>query len=605
MTGTVETLENILSPDLKAVRLTEKYLEYDMLRNIERKNWEEISRYVYATDTTQTTNSSLPWKNKTTIPKICQIADNLEANYMLSLFPKEKSIFFQANESDSNSRAKRDSICNYISASIDQPYFKPELRKLIKDYIHLGNAFATVEWRDDRVEQKDKTQTGYIGPVIRRISPLDIVFNPTAEDFTAAPKFIRSVISMGELRKYMDSVSNTENKERLDELYEYLKDVRFQARTFDGNWAERDRMYQMEGFTSYRAYLQSNYCEVLTFYGDYYDPYTNEFQKNRVVTIVDRNKLIEDKPNPSFFGFAPIFHVGWRDRPDNLWAQSPLANLIGMQYRIDHIENMKADIFDLVTYPVQKIKGFVEDFTWQPGEKIFVSEEGDVELLQPAVQVLQANMEIQQLEDKMELMSGSPKEAMGFRTPGEKTKYEVQSLENAAARIFQNKITQFEELLLEPLLNAMLELAQRNMSSATTIRVFDNDFNFATFQTLTVEDITGAGRIKPIAARHFAEQSQMVQNLTGLANSNLWPMVQPHYSGLVLAKLFEEIFDLKQYKVMTPYIGIAEQAEGQRQVQAMQEQLSKETMTASGMGEDFDMETALSQSQPLPNNVQG
>lgn len=605
MTGTVETLENILSPDLKAVRLTEKYLEYDMLRNIERKNWEEISRYVYATDTTQTTNSSLPWKNKTTIPKICQIADNLEANYMLSLFPKEKSIFFQANESDSNSRAKRDSICNYISAAIDQPYFKPELRKLIKDYIHLGNAFATVEWRDDRVEQKDKTQTGYIGPVIRRISPLDIVFNPTAEDFTAAPKFIRSVISMGELRKYMDSVSNTENKERLDELYEYLKDVRFQARTFDGNWAERDRMYQMEGFTSYRAYLQSNYCEVLTFYGDYYDPYTNEFQKNRVVTIVDRNKLIEDKPNPSFFGFAPIFHVGWRDRPDNLWAQSPLANLIGMQYRIDHIENMKADIFDLVTYPVQKIKGFVEDFTWQPGEKIFVSEEGDVELLQPAVQVLQANMEIQQLEDKMELMSGSPKEAMGFRTPGEKTKYEVQSLENAAARIFQNKITQFEELLLEPLLNAMLELAQRNMSSATTIRVFDNDFNFATFQTLTVEDITGAGRIKPIAARHFAEQSQMVQNLTGLANSNLWPMVQPHYSGLVLAKLFEEIFDLKQYKVMTPYIGIAEQAEGQRQVQAMQEQLSKETMTASGMGEDFDMETALSQSQPLPNNVQG
>jgi hypothetical protein len=54
----------------------------------------------------------------------------------------------------------------------------------------------------------------------------------------------------------------------------------------------------------------------------------------------------------------------------------------------------------------------------------------------------------------------------------------------------------------------------------------------ATFQTLTVEDITGVGRIKPIAARHFAEQAELVQNLTSLAGSNLWPTVQPHFSGV-------------------------------------------------------------------------
>jgi hypothetical protein len=33
----------------------------------------------------------------------------------------------------------------------------------------------------------------------------------------------------------------------------------------------------------------------------------------------------------------------------------------------------------------------------------------------------------------MEEMAGAPKEAMGFRSPGEKTKYEVQRLESAAS----------------------------------------------------------------------------------------------------------------------------------------------------------------------------
>jgi len=65
-----------------------------------------------------------------------------------------------------------------------------------------------------------------------------------------------------------------------------------------------------------------------------------------------------------------------------------------MQYRMDHVENMKADIWDLVTYPVQMVTGFVEDYTWQPGEKIFASDEGKVELVQPEVQIMQSNMEI-------------------------------------------------------------------------------------------------------------------------------------------------------------------------------------------------------------------
>jgi hypothetical protein len=119
--------------------------------------------------------------------------------------------------------------------------------------------------------------------------------------------------------------------------------------------------------------------------------------------------------------------------------------------------------------------------------------------------------------------------------------------------------------------------------------VFNDEFQTTTFQSLTVDDITGVGRIKAIGARHFAEQAELVQNITALTGSGLWPVVQPHFSGIILAKILESTFDLKDYKVVTPYIQLAEQADAQRYIQAMQEQLHQEAGTATGMGEDFDV----------------
>jgi len=599
MTGKVLELENILSKDLLATRLTERWVAWDTLRNIKKTDWEEIRRYVYATDTTQTTNNQLPWKNKTTVPKLCQIRDNLYSNYTATLFPQRKWLIWEANEKDANSVEKRDAITNYMAWVISQESFKHEIDKLILDYIDFGNCFATVTWEDQRVEQVNKTQAGYIGPVVRRISPLDIVFNPTADNFLSSPKIVRSIISMGELRELLQRMSNDDNREEYEGLYNYLKDIRFQARTFQGDWIQRDHLYAMDGFTSYRAYLLSEFVEILTFYGDWYDPINDKFEKNRVITVIDRHKLINNKPNPSFFGYPPIFHSPWRKKQDNLWGMGPLDNLIGMQYRMDHLENLRADVVDFGTYPIQKVKGFVEDFVWQPGEKIFVSDEGDVEIMAPDVSLANVDSEFMTKERLMEEMAGAPREAMGFRTPGEKTKYEVQRLENAAARLFQNKIKQFEEQIVEPTLNAMLELARRNLTGTTVIKVFNDEFKTASFQSLTVEDITGIGRIRPVAARHFAEQAEMIQNLTNLTNSGLWPTVQPHFSGVKLAKILENTFDLEDYEVVLPFVGLTEQAEGQKMVQALEEQLHQSTMTATGQGNDFDM-SAVGASQGSP-----
>jgi hypothetical protein len=210
----------------------------------------------------------------------------------------------------------------------------------------------------------------------------------------------------------------------------------------------------------------------------------------------------------------------------------PLDNLVGLQHRIDHLENAKADAFDMILHPVMKINGYVEDFDYGPGERIYAGEEGDVNFMQPDVTFLNADTQIQMYEQKMEEMAGAPKQAVGFRTPGEKTAYEVQTLENGANRVFINKISHFEAVFLEPLMNDMLELARRNLNESDTIRVLDESTQAVTFAKITKEDITARGKIKPIGARHFAQNAQIVQNFTQFANS---PIGQDQPLWLTLA----------------------------------------------------------------------
>lgn len=597
MPGNTVDIRDIIIEDQLGTTIARMFHTWDMLRQPKVRAWEELRRYVYATDTTTTTNSKLPWKNKTTVPKLCQIRDNLNANYMAVLFPKRKNnITWEADDEASNDKDKKDAITSYMTWATQQPSFKNEVGKLVLDYIDYGNCFAMPVWEDQRVELPDRTQVGYVGPALKRISPLDIVFNPIASSFEKSPKIIRSLISLGEVKDLLTRMSTPENVEEYVRLWDYLRSIRNNTqRISGGNLRTYDDFYNVDGFTNYQMYLQSNYVELLTFYGDIYDQKTDIFYKNAQIMVVDRHKIIGIKPNESLFGYPPIFHVGWRTRQDNLWAMGPLDNLIGLQYRIDHVENLKADVFDLLTFPPLKVKGYVEDFEWGPFERIICHDQGDVELLVPPFQVLQANTEIAAYQQQMEEMAGSPKEAMGFRSPGEKTAYEVQRMENAAGRIFNNKSSQFEEQGIEKWMNGMLEVSRRNMSGVQSISVFDDEFKIQTFMELTPNDITGMGRIKPIAARHFAERSEMVQNLNNFFTSAIGqdPDIKTHYSSIKLARMFEEILDLQDYKLVTPYIRLAEHADAQRLAQAAAEQVMIEAGTPAGIRpDDYDHELA-------------
>lgn len=588
MAGKVLQLEDLISEDQLGCQIATKFQEWDDARNPKKAQWQELYQYIYATDTRTTSNATLPWKNSTTTPKLTQIRDNLHANYMASMFPRRRYIKWEGSSREDQTKEKVRAVTAYTEYMINYPGFKDTVSRLVLDYIDFGNVFAGVDWLDERVDNGTKIQSGYHGPVIQRYSPYDIVMNPVAPDFYRAPKIVRSIVSLGEVEEYLQRLStNDGERAAYEELFKYLIDIRGTASSFKGNISVRNKLYSIDGFGSYQQYLTSGQVEVLTFYGDFYDVNSGQFLKNHIIQVVDRHKIIRNAPNPSDIGTPPIFHSGWRLRQDNLWAMGPLDNIVGMQYRLDHIENLKADFFDIVYAPPLKISGYVEDFKWAPFEKIHVGDEGDVELMSPQINPLQANFELDRLENQMEQMVGAPKEAMGFRTPGEKTAYEVQRLENAAARIFQNKIAQFEEQILEPLLNAMLELARRKMDD-TTVRVLNDDTMAVTFRNITADDLAGSGRLRPIAARHFAEVAERVQNITTFYSTGPGadPEVRQHISSIETAKLFEELLDLSEFHLVEPYIRLTEQAEGQQMAGQLEEDTLMGMATPSGLTPD-------------------
>lgn len=550
---------------------------YNTNRHEKIADWKELRNYIFATDTTTTTNKSLPWKNSTTLPKLCQIRDNLHSNYISALFPNDDWLKWEAYTRKDGSKDKVRSIEAYMSNKAREGGFKTEISKLLYDYIDYGNVFCTVDfeasYREDMMGNK---VPDYIGPKIRRISPMDIVFNPLASSFKDSFKVVRSLRNLGELQLMAeDEPDNMYLKQALanrDKLYKHMN--AYGIEEFD-----KAEGMQVDGFGNYQDYLRSNYVEFLEFYGDIHDTDTGRVTRGRVVTVIDRMWVIRNVPIPNWLGHAPIYHTGWRLRPDNLWAMGPLDNLVGMQYRIDHLENLKADAMDLAVLPPLVIAGEVEEFTYAPGEEIHIDENGSVtELGRGAQWVIQADNAISILEQRMEMYAGAPREAMGIRTAGEKTAFEVQQLATAAGRIFQEKITNFEIEILEKALNAMLEVAKRNLDKTDVVRVIDDDIGAQVFLEITRDDITASGKLRPIGARHFAAQAQLVQNLTSLSNTQIWAQVSPHMSSKNMAKLIENVLNLDRYSLFTPNVAVFEQQETQRLVNQVQEDLQVESM---------------------------
>lgn len=574
----VVQLNNLLNQDKDALAtgLTQKYVSW----RTQRQGWEaekkELRNYIFATSTRTTTNSSLPWRNNTTIPKICQIRDNLHANYLDAVFPNDDWLIWEGDDEESVAKDKRRIIEQYIRNKAKKSGFREEISKCLNDYIEYGMALGEVIWVNEShyEAELDQDVPTYIGPKFLRISPWDHYFNPSATHYNKTPKFTRILKNIGELKKEL----KTRPDLQFDPVvFQKIIDRRRSIHAYSWEDVNKAEGYYADGFGSLSEYLGSGVVELLEFEGDIYDEREDVLLENRIITIADGHYILRNIPNPNWFGTDNKHMVAWRDRPDNLYGMGPLDNLVGMQYRVDHLENFKADAMDQTILPPKKIIGDVEPFVWAPGANIHIPDrDGDVIPMPPNPAVFQVNTEIGFLLELMEEMAGAPKQAMGIRTPGEKTAFEVQSLDNAAGRIFHSKTNKFEVEFMEPILNLMLEVSRRNLDVADTLKIVDDDFGASTFISITKDDITATGKLRPMGARHFAARAQLMQNLNGIFNGAIGQLVAPDTSRKAMTKLVEEVMGLTRYQLFKDNIAIQEQAETARLSQQAQADIQNE-----------------------------
>lgn len=578
MAGKVAVIQSILNQDNLAKQLAMLYNRWYLQRTEKEGEWRELRNYLFATDTTKTTNSKLPWRNKTTLPKLTQIRDNLHANYMDALFPNDNWLRWEGHSANASVKAKRDAIEAYMKNKLRGGGFRETIAKCLFDYIDYGNVFGEAIWVTEKhIDPATGEEVAtYIGPKVLRISPWDHIFNPTAATYKESPKFTRYVKTLGELKKDI----KTRPELRFDEAaFAKATDLRKNISNFKMEDVNKALGFTIDGFGSMQEYYQSGLIELLEFEGDIYDEDTDELLESRIITIVDRSYVIRNEMNPSWLGRDNKSHVGWRERPDNLYAMGPLDNLVGLQYRVDHLENLKADALDQTILPPKAIIGDVDPFEWGPNANIHLPEDGKIEILAPNPAAFQVNNEIAVLLAYMEEMAGAPREAMGIRTPGEKTAFEVSELRNAAGRLFQHKVNKFEIEFLEPLLNTMLELSKRNMATSDVVRVMDDDLGVSEFINITKEDITSEGKLRPIGARHYAARAQLIQNMLGIFNSPIGGMIAPHISSKRLAKMVEDYMGFEQFDFISDNAAVFEQAETQRLINQVGQSLETEQAT--------------------------
>lgn len=570
-----------LEPNALATQIAAIYWQWESGRRTWLNRVREVVQYVYATSTKETSNVVNPWSHTTVVPKLTQIHDNLGTNYASAMFSRREFFTFEPATQDDASFQKRTAIVNYLATKHDYNDFFPVMKRLLDDWVQTGNCFCKVEYVVEKELDFDGTEfVSYQGPRVVRISPYDIVFDPTVAQFKDSPKIVREVITRGELIRRTESPEGKDydptEVQRIKDFYQVISAMR----EADIN---RNIQMQMDGFTTPSIYFRSGRVELLHFIGDIYDANTQTLHKSKHITIVDRRYILQNVDLADYQGFGRIYHAGWRRRPDNLWAMGPLENLVGMQYLINHLENARADGFDQMLSPDRMIVGNVEIEMDGPNRNYYIDDQGGkVENISPDPSVLQADNQIKYKEAQMEMYAGAPKEAMGIRTPGEKTAFEVQSLENASGRLFQTKLEDFEMDMVEQVLAGELEVAVRNLNTSDVVKVLDKDYGVTAFLSITKDDLTAKGKLKPRGSQHYAKRAMLVQELQSFESVlHGDPAMAVHFPAQARAEVWNEALGFDQYKLYQPFGQIAENVKLQQYQHIAASQMDQ--TTAAGM----------------------
>lgn len=572
-----------------ASSIYDTWLQWKGARTEAEARWTETKKYVFATSTRDTTNAKNPWSNTTHRPKLYNIYNNLLVNTDFSLFPHRDWLEFVGNDDEANTKAKREAALAYLNTKHRLSNFRKVIRDLINDWILYGNCFGTVEYVTETTTDPltGEPTAAYVGPRVVRYSPYDVVMNPKAVDSQHTPYIVRSRTTIGELERAA--------MERPDLGYdssviEMMKENRIKLAHMEED-GELNESFIPDGFGASSDYYISGHATIYEFFGDLYDQESGTLLKNYVITVADGQHILRKEPLGNYTGRPLIFHCVWKQRPDNLWGYGPLENLVGLQYRINHLENAKSDAFDDMLDPDIVIQGDVEVEKVGAATHYFVPEGGNVRYLAPDTTVLNADFQIQELEAAMELYANAPREALGIRSPGEKTAFEVSLLSNAANRGFEYQ-TEIFSIFLEQLVNAELELAVQNLHTSDVVSVIDNDLGIEEFIRITREDLVSNGKVIPVGAREYARKARITQQLTAFYQAGMAdPEVAQHFPAKKLAQMWAELLDFED--LYEPYGRIPERLEAASMQSAAQGMLAERQMIDPTGASDVPVEQEL------------
>lgn len=576
--GSMLTVDDI---DTRAIRIDNMWRDYNTARLTALKCNEEVRQYVYSTEVATTSADNQDHKNKTHQPKLTQIADTLKSLYWQTAFGRPDNFLFSGQTPEDKVLGKN--ITALLRHKLEQKKFRTTVgRQLVSDYVDYGNFFPQVDYV---VEKNHKGDVTYKGPVISRVSPLDIVFNPHSESFYKSPKIQRKFIHIGKLAELPSryptagfdegAINKAVQSRRLDTVDDWVELI-------------KDRNITIDGYGSMADYFKQDMVDLLIYRGDVFNPDTGETQVNRVVYVIDRLHVIRNEPAPSTMGYTGIHQGGWRIRSDNLWAQGPLDNLVGMQYRIDHLENLKADVFDLIAYPCLKIIGddvIEPEEGFAPGAVYYMGEESNVQFLAPDTTALNANTEIQVYHRMLDDFVGIPAMERGIRTPGEKTAFEVDTLETNAQQFFRDKTLQFEQVM-EEVYKECYELILANFDETEYVEVFNDALGQDELRELQLADVQAKGDFLAIGTRHWEEQRKRTRELLQFQQGPMQdPKIRNHVSGFKLAKVWEELLGIEDDELIEENIGVKEDVRTARVAEEENNRLAEETGSQGPQGQ--------------------
>ena len=324
--------------------------------------------------------------------------------------------------------------------------------------------------------------------------------------------------------------------------------------------------------------------------------------------------IIRNEPSQAPSGFDGIHHAGWRIRPDNTWAQGPLDNIVGMQYRIDHLENLKADIFDIIAQPVIFVKGDdVMEPTegYRPGAVYYGGIDSEVRTIVPDTTALNADNQIANYHRMMEDMAGAPPESRGIRTPGEKTAFEVSKLNENATMMFVDKARVFERML-ETMLKETFELMLINFDIEEYVEIFGEDAEADAIRAISMESELSRGEFVAIGARHWTRRNRETLDMQSFMQGPLQdPKIRAHVDGAKLASFWERKLNIEDEGIVEEYAGVKEdvrlQAIAQEEAQALQEEMQGQPIGVgdqSGTGTETFTEEGGQGNSPSPSQGQ-